>query len=1735
MSTEHKEYIVTVHRASDLDDIYNELENSGCGCHGHFPERAIECIHRRPISRSTHYLLSKEEAESIKQDPRVLDVELHPREQGFVKELHWTETSSEFNKNNGNHPASARNWGLLRVFEGVTRAGWSAFSTFNTSGSVTVYASGTNVDVVIIDGLVAPGHPELAKNADGTGGSRVVQYDWFANHNAEVYPSNPRPNYTYAGYDIGDNKHGNHVAGTVAGNTQGWARNANIYSIDPIDNNPNQNFSGNADAYVFDFVRAFHRNKPVNPATGVKNPTITSNSWGWSGSIGVSNIKGVTYRGTTYTTSTTFSTAQLNSWGMYVNGGSVPFGVQQTYLQADVQDALADGVVVIGSAGNSINRNDVVGGPDYNNVMYLYAPPGDPFTQPYYYHRGSSPNQTPGVICVGSIDAVDDRKSNFSNSGPRVDIYAPGSYIISSFSSSTNYGGYPTPVADPRNTSFYYARLSGTSMSSPQVVGVIAAWAERHLTWTQTNYLSNLSEIYATGQIPDTGGDGGDFFSLQGSPNRYLKVPTELLSPAVSLPLTATVAVSSIPLTLGVAMTPTIPVVASDGTPPYTYGLSPTLPTGIAFNTSTGQLSGTPTQIFSTGTFTVTVTDNTATSVSKNFSLSVTAPPNTALTATVLVSSISLPYATAMTPVIPVVASQGTPPYSYGISPTLPTGLTFSGSTGQLSGTPTQLRSTGTFTVTVLDNTSTTVSRNFSLAVTATALTVTLAIPVRAMTVFTATSFMPVVATGGYGTKSYSISPNNLTPFGISLNSSTGVISGTPNALKNPALYTITVTDQAGQTGSKNVTLSIVATAINATANTSTVAFFAYQAVTPFKPVTANGGSGSITYSIAPALPTGLTINSSTGFISGTPVQVKSTTVYTVTVTDQFGQAGSANFNLSVTGVPIFATTVVPTQTVIVGTAVTPFIPISVTGGSGSVTYSLNQPLPQGMTFNTSTGQISGTPTLVTGSAIYTITVTDQVGQQASSTFILRIRSNLPLVFTDEQNLIWNELNALMGTTATGYGTALISQPVLPGEKVYPEDFNLMVEDMVKAIIHQTGTGTNATIRAVNRLRFAEGGTPITRVVPQRLWTELQFLKANPLLVDPSNLTFMTVNTNIDADTTITSTTTTIGLTSQNVEWVENFSNGSANTLLTAFTYAWRRVADANYFFNSGGRFQPLFGEFDFYGNTDEENRWVGTVSSPGPIRQAAEIVFDKTKYLEALANGGQWVDYFYEQEESEFTRTVELKFSIIEDNNGFGAFYRAVIATIQFLIGPVGKKGKKKKNKTKKKKKKGISVNFRTRCSFKTTYATSKNGGISSPRPQSQRSNGLQSASLVPLAPFSIGLDAANSTASRRVYLANNSNANCIVDRISLSPDPVKFPESVYPELYPGYTTGTVSVTTPLTIPANSSTSFVVTYTASSPGSYRGYIFIESSSTNDLVLFTEVNVGDVNPASWVATATTNAILSQDFTVNLGDIFRGFTATITGSGLTVQPTSRETFRLNYNPRDSIPGTYFTTATVNILPADPINGRVRVDVPVIITANVLYENIATFLSATGLDNNVLGLSYDYIGGERFLTVGIGASTPVVDDGVVDLLELRDEFSTFDSWAEVYRIKVGEEDTVHYLTTATCVKSFAFSEGRPVSSFFRSNKTIASMLNIYDYGTGDLRIFMNSLRDLPTDPASRRTVTGLQNAFYYYDETVDRITQLEYPADFVDGYKTKHFVGFNRDGTILTSLVNPNLLP
>src|SRR5207244_1195321 len=121
----------------------------------------------------------------------------------------------------------------------------------------------------------------------------------------------------------------------------------------------------------------------------------------------------------------------------------------------------------------------------------------------------------------------------------------------------------------------------------------------------------------------------------------------------------------------------------------------------------------------------------------------------------------------------------------------------------------------------------------------------------------------------------------------LSLNTTTGVISGMPTAVTATAGYLVTATNTGGSTtATVTITVNDVAPAA-LTYSTNPATYTKGTAIRANSP-TSSGGA-VISYAVSPALPRGLSLNTSTGVISGTPTAVAAAAGYTVTATNTGG------------------------------------------------------------------------------------------------------------------------------------------------------------------------------------------------------------------------------------------------------------------------------------------------------------------------------------------------------------------------------------------------------------------------------------------------------------------------------------------------------------------------------------------------------------------------------------------------------------------------------------------------------------------------------------------------------------------------------------------------------------------------------------------------------------------------------------------------------------------------------
>jgi len=354
---------------------------------------------------------------------------------------------------------------------------------------------------------------------------------------------------------------------------------------------------------------------------------------------------------------------------------------------------------------------------------------------------------------------------------------------------------------------------------------------------------------------------------------------------------------------------------ATGGTPPYIMWMSVapgTFPSWATLDPNTGMMTGTPLNTSgSPFSFTIQVTDSTvpvAMTATKQFALTVTAPPLSITTASPLPNAtVNSAYNQSFA------ATGGVPPYNNWIvttPATFPAWATLNPSTGALTGTPPDtVGSPFTFTVQVSDSNvpATSTTKQFTLTVTPPPLSITTASPLPNATVGSMYS-QTFMATGGTPPYTNWAITAGTPPGWANLAAGTGAFTGTPpNTTGSPFTFTVTVTDSAMVTSSKVFALQVDAPPLlittasplpNANVNQAyNQTFAAAGGVPPYN---------NWIVTTPATFPAWATLNPATGALTGTPPdQVGSPFTFTVQVTDSNATSTTKQFTLSVGTTPV--------------------------------------------------------------------------------------------------------------------------------------------------------------------------------------------------------------------------------------------------------------------------------------------------------------------------------------------------------------------------------------------------------------------------------------------------------------------------------------------------------------------------------------------------------------------------------------------------------------------------------------------------------------------------------------------------------------------------------------------------------------------------------------------------------------------------------------------------------------
>lgn len=344
-----------------------------------------------------------------------------------------------------------------------------------------------------------------------------------------------------------------------------------------------------------------------------------------------------------------------------------------------------------------------------------------------------------------------------------------------------------------------------------------------------------------------------------------------------------------------------------------------------------------------------------------------------------VISTPSFPDATTGSPYsLNLSGTGGTSSYSWAVSSgSLPAGLTLNPVTGVISGTPT-ISGASAFTITLTDgsNPAKTASASFTLKVSSLFITTTSLKQWTQGVEYGNAPAQTLAASGGTGTSAWSV-PSGTLPPGLSINSSTGAITGIPTGAGSYS-FTVQVADATGQTTAKQMSIAInpAPAILNTTFPTGSIGANYTQTISR------NGGTAPLAWAVqSGSLPPGMQLDTTTGVVSGVPSS-SGTSSFVIQVTDSTGKSVTQNLAITINSALLITTPSLPLATV--GSAYTQTL--AAAGGSIPYTWSIaSGALPAGLALNANTGGISGTATGA-GKYDFIVKVTDANSISTSAT-----------------------------------------------------------------------------------------------------------------------------------------------------------------------------------------------------------------------------------------------------------------------------------------------------------------------------------------------------------------------------------------------------------------------------------------------------------------------------------------------------------------------------------------------------------------------------------------------------------------------------------------------------------------------------------------------------------------------------------------------------------------------------
>jgi len=692
-----------------------------------------------------------------------------------------------------------------------------------------------------------------------------------------------------------------------------------------------------------------------------------------------------------------------NDRGVEVSFEDIGLYTNCTILGNITEDART---VVGNSGGNMIFRNSIVG-----KMVVQFG---------IFTSQGNNifASGFPGTLQAGDVvsPAITSTSTNSGGSLASGTYY----YVIGAVTATGTLTSAPKPISVSFNNTKVglgwtppvgvsgvtgYQIFRGTAIGGEKLIATVPAGST---SFSDTGFAGSTGVPLLLGALADNGGPtptmaptaAGNFFTSNKANSSfapYLDERGTIRNPvlpgigAVESPSTTPNTVSLSPANLaGIdqGLYHSQSISASGGTGAgYVFGVTAgALPPGLMLSRG-GVLAGTATTV---GAFTFTVTgfDSAGNFGSKSYTLNVNPPPS--------ITTSSLPIGTENAAYNKtILTSGGTAPFTWSYTGTLPGGIIFNTSTGTFGGTP-DGESAGTYDdieVTATDTYGQSATQTFSMTI-HWVLGLSPALPANTINVAYNHSQTITGGSGAYSNLNVTGLPSGLT---ASLSGTALTISGTPTVSGTFPL-SITLHDDGNNSDSNVASQSLTvnpALVITTTSLPNWTETLSYN-----QSIATTGGTGPLTFWLsAGTLPAGLSLNSTTGLISGTPsIGSAGSYPFTVNVTDAVGVVVSQSYTVAISAVSLGSLSF--NQWTIYKTG---FIgAIAASTGTGAFTLSKTSgKLPTGMTYSLIGGLITfaGKPTIA-GTYTFTLKLTDSLGVTATQSYTIVVNPATTFVWT---------------------------------------------------------------------------------------------------------------------------------------------------------------------------------------------------------------------------------------------------------------------------------------------------------------------------------------------------------------------------------------------------------------------------------------------------------------------------------------------------------------------------------------------------------------------------------------------------------------------------------------------------------------------------------------------------------------------------------------------------------------